>query len=354
MKKIFITLLLVLAVHFAHASGIFYEGFEYANHDEQTPIGWNVDNETWLCGYLEKDHNRIAHSGNWYAYTNGAESWMLMDLNMSTQLQYRFSLWAISDGEFQLEIWAGNEASPNAMTQLMLNEIVSNGNYENISAYIEEVNDNYQYIGIHAVQSYCSDCILTIDDINIEMVDMYSMDVTPASIETNMAPGTEAMFKFRFINTGYESLTVYITPITEYFTDIHISANGVECTSFPAEPNEIVEISCVATMKPEITTGSLTWIDIRFWLDCGCATTMFTFWATAEMDAVEEHFSETNVYPNPSDGNVTIEGNGIATITNILGQVVLQKEIHDKEIVTLESGVYFIKINNTTRKVVIQ
>lgn len=344
----------MFAATVSYADSVLIEGFEYGNHDGETPVGWEGSNGTWLSGYLEQDHNRTPHTGNWYAYTNGAESWMFMPLFMNSELKYRFSLWAISDGGYQLEIWAGNAANSGAMTQLLLDDIVSSGSYEKFSVYVEHLSSNYQYFGIHAVQSYCSDCILTIDDINIEMVDMYSMDVTPASIETNMAPGTEAMFKFRFINTGYESLTVYITPITEYFTDIHISANGVECTSFPAEPNEIVEISCVATMKPEITTGSLTWIDIRFWLDCGCATTMFTFWATAEMDAVEEHFSETNVYPNPSDSNVTIEGNGIVTITNILGQVVLQKEILDKEIVTLESGVYFIKINNTTRKVVIQ
>ncbi len=354
MKKIFITLLILLAVHFAHAGGILYEGFEYANHDGETPIGWNVVNETWLCGYLEKDHNRIAHNGSWYTYTNGPESWMFMEMNMSTQLRYRFSLWAISDGGYQLEIWAGNEASPSAMTQLLLSDIVSSCNYEKFQAYIEEIYDNYLYFGIHAVQSNCSDCILTIDDINVDMVDKYALDVSPASIETTMAPGTQEMFKFKFINIGYEPLTVYITPVSEYFTDIHISANGVECSSFPAEPNEIVEISGVATMKPEIIIGSLTWIDVRFWLDCGCATTMFTFWATATSDGIEENHTTTSIYPNPSDGQVIIEGSGNISIFNTLGQLVLTKEVVEKETITLDKGIYFIHRNGQTEKLIVK
>ena len=58
----------------AFAGSILIEGFEYANHDFVKPIGWVCDDDSWLCGYLEKDHNRIPHTGNWYAFSNADDS----------------------------------------------------------------------------------------------------------------------------------------------------------------------------------------------------------------------------------------------------------------------------------------
>ena len=347
MKKWIVSLLMMFAAKFAFADSILFDSFEYANHDGESPIGWVCDDNSWLAGYLPKDHNRVAHTGNWYAYTNSADSWIFMQMHMSQQLKYRFTLWAISDGEYQLEIWAGNEAQPSAMTQLMLSDIVSVSSYEQFSAYVEEVASDYEYFGIHAVAS-CSDCILTIDDINVDMVDKYGLQVTPATIETNMMPGTQIEFSFKFKNVGYEPLTVYITPISEFFSDIHLYANGVEAPTFPADPDEIVKISGVATMLPDIAIGTMTWIDIMFTLDCGCATAMFSLIATAGMESIEENEAVINIYPNPSKGNVTIEGTGIVTIMNSLGQEVLTKEIIDKEEITLKKGIYFVKLGNSS------
>lgn len=353
MKKLVFLVLIFLATRVSYAGSILFDSFEYANHDGEVPVGWISDDNSWICGYLDKDHNRHAHTGSWYAHTNSTESWMFMPMNMNVQLRYRFTLWAISDGEFQLEIWAGNEANSSSMSQLLLNETVSCCSYEQYSAYIEEIADNYEYFGIHAVAS-SSDNILTIDDLNVDMVDKYGMLCTPANLETHLMPGTQASFYFKFTNVGYEPLTVYINPYSEYFTDIHIMANGVEAPTFPAEPNEVVEISGIATMLPNIASGSLTWIDILFTLDCGCATSMFTLWATADSDSMDEVFSEIKVYPNPSKGNVTIEGNGNLTVTNMLGQIVLIKEIIEKETITLDKGIYFVKIGEKTEKVIVR
>ena len=190
MKKIIFTLIILFAARFAFADSVLIEGFEYGNHDGETPVGWDVANNTWLAGYLAQDHNRIPHNGNWYAYTNGTESWMFMPLYLSEQLRYRFSLWAISDGGYQLEIWAGNDANPSTMTQLMLNGIVSSGSYEKFSAYIEEMTSDFQYIGIHAVSSY-GDYVLTIDDVIIDMVGKYDITVNPANYYTTAAPGSQ-------------------------------------------------------------------------------------------------------------------------------------------------------------------
>ena len=119
MKKSLLTLLLCLSVSFAFADSILFEGFEYANQDMTSPIGWNCDDNSWLCGYLDKDHNRAPHSGNWYAFTDADDSWMFMELFFSYQLKYRFNFWAISDGEYDVEVWTGSGPSPEQMTQLL-------------------------------------------------------------------------------------------------------------------------------------------------------------------------------------------------------------------------------------------
>ena len=354
MKKIIFTLILLFAARFAFADSVLIEGFEYGNHDGETPVGWEVANNTWLAGFLAQDHNRIPHSGNWYAYTNGAESWMFMPLYLSEQLRYRFSLWAISDGGYQLEIWAGNDANPSAMTQLMLNGIVSSGSYEKLSAYIEEMTSDFQYIGIHAVSSY-GDYVLTIDDVIIDMVGKYDITVNPANYYTTAAPGSQVEFNCIFTNLGYEPANTIISVFSEYFTDVHLFKDGVACTTFHAEPDESIEFTGVATFTSNIEIGAQGWVDIQFSLDCDCATTMFTLWATAGYESTDEYESSTtNIYPNPSTGSLTVEGTGLMTITNALGQDVLRKEIIDKETVTLKNGVYFVKINDITRRVIIQ
>lgn len=346
MKKLFVTLLILFIARFAFADSVLIEGFEYGNHDGETPVGWEVANDTWLAGYLEQDHNRIPHNGNWYAYTNSTESWMFMPMYLSEQLKYRFSLWAISDGGYQLEIWAGNGANPSAMTQIMLNEIVSSGSYEKFSAYIEEMTFDFTYIGIHAVSSY-GDYVLTIDDVIVDMVGKYDIIVEPANYYTLAAPGSQVEFDCVFTNLGYEPSGVRINCISEYFTDVHLYKDGEACTTFHVEPDESVEFTGVATLTPNITVGEMGFVDILFTLDCDCATTMLTLWATAGYESIDEcNITMLSIYPNPSSGNVMIEGSGIVTITNMLGQIVLQKEIVEKETVTLEKGVYFVKMND--------
>ena len=354
MKKLYITFLILFAASIAYADSILIEGFEYANHDGETPVGWDVANNTWLAGYLEQDHNRIAHSGNWYAYTNSAESWMFMPLNMSTQLKYRFSLWAISDGGYQLEIWAGSGSYPSAMTQLLLSDIVSSSSYEKYSAYIEEIASDYEYFGIHAVSSY-GDYVLTIDDIQVDMVGKYDITVDPANYYTTALPGTQVEFKCTFINLGYEPANVLITGNSEYFSDINLYKDGTACTAFHAEPDESVDFTGVATLNHNIGIGDVIWVDIFFTLDCDCATAMFTLWATAYDSTEEYDIKATSIYPNPSSGNVTIEGSGVVTITNMLGQIVIQREIIDNETITLEKGMYFVRINDgLTEKLIVK
>ena len=68
----------------------------------------------------------------------------------------------------------------------------------------------------------------------------------------------------------------------------------------------------------------------------------------------EKEKQNFNIYPNPSTGRVTIEGTGRLTITNTLGQTLLTRDITDTETIDLPMGVWFVKLDETTRKVVVE
>ena len=164
MKKFTLTLLACLMAAFSIAGNLLNEGFEYANHDLEKPVGWNCDDNSWLCGYLEKDHKRMSHSGNWYAFSNAQDSWMYMPLYLIESMRYRFTLWAITDGSFQFEIWAGSAPNPDDMHTQFLSTTVESGEYERISAYVETIPAGCQYVGIRAIANN-GDSYLTIDEI---------------------------------------------------------------------------------------------------------------------------------------------------------------------------------------------
>lgn len=68
-------------------------------------------------------------------------------------------------------------------------------------------------------------------------------------------------------------------------------------------------------------------------------------------EGIEESFA---VYPNPSQGYVTVEGTGTLTIANTLGQTIMTKEIEGKAKVELPQGLYFVTLGGETRKIVVE
>lgn len=68
----------------------------------------------------------------------------------------------------------------------------------------------------------------------------------------------------------------------------------------------------------------------------------------------ESYDNQFYVYPNPAKDCVTIEGTGKAIITNALGQTIITREINGKETLKLPQGLYFVKMNGVTRKIVVE
>ena len=67
--------------------------------------------------------------------------------------------------------------------------------------------------------------------------------------------------------------------------------------------------------------------------------------------AVDEHaVAALTVYPNPTSGQFTVEGTGLISVFNVMGQTVMMLEIKEKAVVELPQGLYFIRLegeNNT-------
>ena len=68
----------------------------------------------------------------------------------------------------------------------------------------------------------------------------------------------------------------------------------------------------------------------------------------------EEHDAVLKIYPNPTHGKFTVEGTGRMTVTNLLGQTLLIKDVDGKTTVEMPSGTYFVKIDGVTQKVVVE
>ena len=365
MKQLLLILLALALSSPSIASSVLIEGFEYGNHDETTPVGWTCDGQTWLCGYQDKDHNRTPHTGNWYAFTEANESWMFMPLYFSSQLKYRFSCWAISDGDYDLEFWVGSGSQPSQMTYLLEQFSIGSGEYEKVAKYIETLPGDYDHFGIRAIAHDGAAC-LTIDDINVDMVAKYEFMATPSSADTVLYPGSQATYHFDVQNLGYIPITVLFSPSHEYFTNFHFFVNGSQCTSFTLEPDEVKQVTAQATLLPSVAPGSTCWLDIMLVLDCDCATSMTTLWVTVLDPSQTEESREMTVslFPNPatSDLHITSEGLQKVELIDLTGKTILTASAHHDDLLLdispLPTGIYFVRTTSrrgvSTKKLIKQ
>ena len=353
MKKYLLSLLIALIASPAMAGSILIEGFEYANHDLERPIGWSCDDNAWLSGYLEKDHNRIPHSGNWYAFSNADDAWMFMQLYLIPTMQYRVTCWAISDGNCQLEFWAGSSPAIDDMHTLLLSTTIGSDGYQKVSAYIETIPIGCEYIAIRAITNATATC-LTIDDIEIDMVEQYQFESEPITGDTAMYPGSQGTFRFLVHNVGYDALDITAHPSNEFFTDFSCQFNGTTGMTFPTQSNETVEVTITATLRPEVEPGTICWLDVPMTIPCNCNTSMVTFWVTplALEQTAENVAPEITVYPNPANDYVTINGEDIQKVTvyDLTGRIVMNVIAEAKstriDVGDLKNGIYTLVVES--------
>ena len=60
------------------------------------------------------------------------------------------------------------------------------------------------------------------------------------------------------------------------------------------------------------------------------------------------------IYPNPTQGQFTVEGTGHMTVTNLLGQTIFTRDVEGQTMVELPKGIYFVNLDGITRKVVVE
>ncbi len=355
MKKLLLTLCICLLTSFVVAGNLLNESFEYGNHEFETPVGWICDDNAWLCGYLEKDHNRIPHSGNWYAFTEGDESWLFMPLYLIPSMRYRFSTWAITDGPYNISFWAGSSPNSDSMIHQFSSENVDGTEYAKISAYIEAVPEGCEYIGICAIRLQ-GGCFLTIDDIEIDMVEQYQFEAEAVTSDTAMYPGTQAAFGFIIHNTGYDPVDVTVHPSNEFFTDFSFYANGISGTTFSTQPGESVKVTAYATLRPEIEPGTVAWLDISMTIPCNCNTALVTFWVTPlDLTLVGDNNTiDISIFPNPSSDFVTIEAEDLQQVVlmDMNGKTLSSRAAKGNsvrlDISGLKAGVYLISAKTRT------
>ena len=190
---------------------------------------------------------------------------------------------------------------------------------------------------------------LTIDDIEVDMVEQYQFEAEAITGDTAMYPGTQAIFHFRIHNTGYDPVDVSVHPSNEYFCDFSFFSNGVAMTTFPTQPDEFVEVTCYATLRPEIEPGTVAWLDVHMTIPCNCNTAMVTFWVTPlDPTQVNENQLNISIFPNPATDYVTVEAEDLQCVilTDMNGKTLSSMAAKGNsvrlDVSGLKAGVYFI------------
>ena len=69
---------------------------------------------------------------------------------------------------------------------------------------------------------------------------------------------------------------------------------------------------------------------------------------------IAEHTADIHIYPNPSNGQVTIEGTGHVAVMNTIGQILQEFDLEGQATIELPKGMFFVRMNGITRKVVVE
>lgn len=85
-----------------------------------------------------------------------------------------------------------------------------------------------------------------------------------------------------------------------------------------------------------------------------CGREVTNTWLVGDYTGTHESVASPSIYPNPSNGVFTIEGSGTYSIYNTVGQLVKTINVEGMQKVALPSGLYFVRNDETTTKVVVR
>lgn len=231
-KYLLTTFLLINTLLFGQT--IMEEGFENGNTDGNSPTGWICDADGWVCGQFEKERNRKAHSGDWYAYaTYNRDKWMYKAIDCQANSYYRISFWHITSGigTFNLEVKGGTASNPTAMTNSIVAPLSLNNNvYQNVTAVFQVPISGTYYIGFHAYADNAP-WYLTIDDVVIETSDLYNFSIEALTADTMAYMGELCPLRFLITNTGAEEETINLEALGDDFDEITFAYNNNTITN---------------------------------------------------------------------------------------------------------------------------
>ena len=351
MKRIFLFLSIVMSASTLFADEILNETFEYGNHDLEKPIGWYCDDNSWLCGHFDKDHNRCAHAGDWYAFAEADDAWMFMPLPIFQEMHYNISFWAISDGDFDVEVKIAPTATPEGMSvDFMSLTRVNATSYEQYSAmYVCDVPD-MAFIDIHCMRNDGA-AYLCIDDVVVEMVNQYDFVVKELTTETiPMQPGSTGHFSFMAHNTGYDMETLTISYSHEYFSSASFFIDGQQVTRFDLPVSSDVVVDVEATLREDLPLGNVVFLDVMIGSTHNCHTGMASFWVIpTDLDGLAENDLRVDVYPNPASDVIHVEADDLQEVRllDLNGRQLLKSDQCTIEISHLASGLYLLEITGS-------
>ena len=86
-----------------------------------------------------------------------------------------------------------------------------------------------------------------------------------------------------------------------------------------------------------------------------CGRQVSNVWLVGDYtETYESVASSPSIYPNPSNGVFTIEGEGVYSIYNTVGQLVKTVNVKGRQEIVLPAGLYFVRNDETTTKVVVE
>lgn len=205
MRKSILIFLIISLAHLLHAQIIFEEGFENNNTNGNPPQSWICDADGWMAGEGVQNHNREAHTGDWYAYLNwDSDQWMYKAVTLEAGETYEFSLFYRTDGAtgFSFEVSYGTEANPGAMqNEIFPLAAVENESYlDLLETFVCNTSDTY-FVGIHGIADN-NPWYLTIDDIKLRKVNEYGFQLDRLNADTLIYAGDTHDYLIQIENTG--------------------------------------------------------------------------------------------------------------------------------------------------------